>query len=163
MALENDYCMCWNQMGKWNSFPLKTKPNLYFLCRCRYLLKFSRTNYPQTWNTLNHELKDFQWKSKLIFALLCLLCLGNETYMLFLKAWISMSFMAAATLQSANVIITGSVLCPMQVHNCWAYQLGPLISVISLAVGNSGLIWADGLQPTRPLRPFTLPISLWAC
>lgn len=42
-----------------------------------------------------------------------------------------------------------------QVHNCWSYQLGPLISVISLAEGNKGLIWADGLQPTRPLGPFT--------
>lgn len=29
---------------------------------------------------------------------------------------------------------------PAQVHNCWTYQLGPLISVISLAVGNKGLI-----------------------
>lgn len=68
--------------------------------------------------------------------------------MLFLKAWIFMSFMAAATLQSTNIIITGSVTLgiaaaappQIQVHNCWAYQLGPLISVISLAVGNRGLI-----------------------
>lgn len=29
---------------------------------------------------------------------------------------------------------------PTQVHNSWTYQLGPLISVISLAVGNKGLI-----------------------
>lgn len=44
---------------------------------------------------------------------------------------------------------------PVQTHDCWTYQLGPLISVISLAAGNKGLICADGLQPTRPLGPFT--------
>lgn len=46
---------------------------------------------------------------------------------------------------------------PIQVDNCCRYQLVPLISVISLAVGNKGLIGADGLQPARPLSPFTFP------
>lgn len=53
------------------------------------------------------------------------------------------------------VWIPWSAAPPPQTHNCWSYQLGPLISVISLAVGNKGLICADGLQPTRPLGPFT--------
>lgn len=44
---------------------------------------------------------------------------------------------------------------PIQIRYCWSYQLGPLISVISLAVGSKGLIGADGLQSTRPLGPFT--------
>lgn len=32
----------------------------------------------------------------------------------------------------------------------------PLISLISLAMGNKGLIVADGLRFARPGRPFTL-------
>lgn len=57
--------------------------------------------------------------------------------------------MCVDTLKCSTPFYTG--------RHCWTYQLGPLISVISLTVGNKGLIGADGLQPTRPLGPFTFP------